>query len=705
MIATVGYWLLFLHESQIHRVVFSVGLSPELLIAQWFGSSGTPLGFFDRLPVFAVAAWIIIAGFGVGWVIIEGCHFARGVNRLERSIFALASGLNLLSLLTLLVGLMGGLHLRSLFVVAMIVLGAGGAWAVWKEWGASLSSRAREASSKTPFSHLALRIVIGLLCVTTLLGAALPPWDFDVLEYHLQVPKEWFRQGQITFLPHNVYGNMPLGGEMHALLAMTLMPGERGWFYGALAGKVVMASFSLLTAAGLYAAGARFYRPWCGLIAAVLYLSHPWIAHVSVNGLNDGILACYVFLAAYALWLSRTALANVGLAGFLAGAAAACKYPGAAFAVLPLLAWTLWPAPSSERAGRLALRWKAALAFLIAATLGGGAWYAKNAVLTGNPTYPMLYGVFDGKTRTPEKDAQWRKAHQVPHDQQGNAYSIGQLMNSAKTITLSDKLASPLLLPLLAVALISGFFTLRQGSTSARFPALPFVILLVITVAIWWLASHRLDRFLLPAWPFAALLAARGTTWSKLPAWRWTSGTILGLGLLYCFLAVASPLVGDNRWFVSLEQLRRDGPWSEPMPQRVSPAHRWLNANVKPGQAVLLVGDAAPFDLEPVTYYNTCFDSCLLCDWMIDRTVQERKRELEQRNIAWVYVDWNEIRRYQSPGNYGFDPRFDEELLDELVEQGILGPPSADAGQSTEAKPRPPELYPVLPPPNQTPSR
>jgi hypothetical protein len=55
-----------------------------------------------------------------------------------------------------------------------------------------------------------------------LLAGMLPPLDFDVREYHLQSPKEFFQQGQITFLPHNVYANMALGTEMLSLLAMVV---------------------------------------------------------------------------------------------------------------------------------------------------------------------------------------------------------------------------------------------------------------------------------------------------------------------------------------------------------------------------------------------------------------------------------------------------------------------------------------------------
>ena len=80
-----------------------------------------------------------------------------------------------------------------------------------------------------------------------LLGGMLPPIDFDVREYHLQAPKEFYQQGRIGFLPHNVYANMPLGTEMLSLLGMVV---SGDWWLGALAGKTLIASYAILT------------RPW-----------------------------------------------------------------------------------------------------------------------------------------------------------------------------------------------------------------------------------------------------------------------------------------------------------------------------------------------------------------------------------------------------------------------------------------------------------
>ena len=72
-----------------------------------------------------------------------------------------------------------------------------------------------------------------------LLGSMLPAIDFDVLEYHLQGPKEYYQAGRISFLPHNVYTNMPFGVEMLHLLGMEVL-GD--WWWGGLVGQFLVAS-------------------------------------------------------------------------------------------------------------------------------------------------------------------------------------------------------------------------------------------------------------------------------------------------------------------------------------------------------------------------------------------------------------------------------------------------------------------------------
>ncbi len=240
-----------------------------------------------------------------------------------------------------------------------------------------------------------------------------------------------------------MYGNMPLGAETLAALTMALWPGKLGWWWGALAGKLVMAGFALLGAVLLAAAGRRFASPQAGIVAALIYLSTPWIVLVSVNGLNEGVIAYYLLAAAYAtkLWLDaqRTdpavARGYLWLAGWMAGSAVACKYTSVVFVVLPLLV-LIAVASRRERAG-----YRAVLAFTLAVTCACGLWLAKSWVQTGNPVYPLLAHVLDGRTRTPEKDAQFRQAHRVPVDTEGRRYSPQQAWQVAATVVGRQPLA------------------------------------------------------------------------------------------------------------------------------------------------------------------------------------------------------------------------------------------------------------------------
>jgi len=190
-------------------------------------------------------------------------------------------------------------------------------------------------------------------------------------------------------------------------------------------------------------------------------------------------------------------------------------------------------------------------------------------------------------------------------------------------------------------------------------------------IAAWWLWTHRIDRFWIPALPLLALLAGAGACCSRQLWWRRGLIGVLVAGLVV-ELPAADLAVGYRRYFVSLDRLRRDT-------DRVDPWHRYLNTHVGRGR-VLTVGDAQVFDLEVPVLYNTCFDDCLFEQLVRGRSVAEVRAALATRGISYVYVDWDEIRRYRSPGNYGFTDFVQPSVFEALVGQGILEPLSEAGG-------------------------
>ncbi len=498
-------------ETVIRRVdvLWTVFLG-EQTMAYWF-EGFSPTSLVQRGQILTSAAGIFLVACAAGWMCLRSTGVDRLLTRLERFVFSAGVGSNVISLATLGLGLIGAIN-RWLFLGAgmLVVVGA-----------IAMALRAKNppagpgADPLPPTSHLPPPASFlsdprwlwagAPFVVVLVLGAMLPPIDFDVREYHLQAPKEFYQNGRIGFLPHNIYANMPLGTEMLSLAGMIVCD---DWWFGALVGKTLIALFAPLAALALLAAGWRFVSPAAGIVAALVYISIPWIDLVSTHGLVEGAFAFYFFAALMAvmLWQSNADPRRerlLWLAGFLSGAAVSTKYPAVLFSVLPLAAAIVYlmldPQRDMSRQQTTAhpvLRLVAV--FLLAVVVGCGLWLEKNFLLTGNPVYPLLYNVFGGATRTPEKDAQWTRVHDPPNSQ------MADLAQRTTEVTLTSPWLSPLLMPLAALALFG------PRRRLAWWLAAYFVFVFLG----WWFFTHRIERFWVPVLPIVALLAGMGATWT-----------------------------------------------------------------------------------------------------------------------------------------------------------------------------------------------
>ncbi len=674
-------------------ITFGDPLVPTRLPSQWVDRTTQTWSIRDRLPLWGMSAGLLVLSGSIGWTILRRLGAGHFLPADTTLVFSLGLGMHVVSLGTLGMGLAGMLNTawpRIMVGVLTIALGIGSLPAIreWTRIGRTAECKCRGARDWAWWTAAAPFVAL------LVLGSILPPWDFDVREYHLQAPKEWFQQGRVAFLPHNVYGNMPLGAEMHAVLAMALLREPRDWWWGALLGKSLMGSYVLITSWGLYVAGRRFFdSTTAGAAAAVIYLSTPWVLEIALTGHNENAVALYLLLTWHAIglaWLrcrpsdshsgtepvqpaepvssrSRSVLGYSVLAGVMAGASIACKYTGLLFVLLPagLAVWLL--------GGRD--RWKVVGAFALAAACSSGPWLAKNAMLTGNPIYPLAARYLGGSTRTPERIAQWQQAHRAPVDTAGDRFT-GALLFDGITQTLWRSPWHGLLLVPLALTTI-----VMPGN---RRTVAMLTALIAVYWLSWWCCTHRVDRFLVPAVPLVALLAGWGVTWRPVARWKsWVTAT-MALGLWYSFSVASSGVMQvDPRFLAPLAHLRGDK-------YRVNPVHRWLNDHASADQRVLLVGDAQPFDLEVAALYNTCFDDDWLTTLVRNAEPQQQWTRLRDQNIAYVYVHWAELDRYRQPGNYGYSSDFVQPAaLDGLVRRGVL--------RRTDWQPSPPwgELFEV----------
>ncbi len=267
--------------------------------------------------------------------------------------------------------------------------------------------------------------------VATLLASLVPVTDGDALCYHLQVPKVFLNAQRLTFEPDLHETIYPLITELLYALALAVR--------GPVACRLVQWWLGLVFA-GCVTALARPVlgdrARWAGTIALLV----PAISNGMSAPLNDVALAAFgnAAILGWVLWKDRPSLSRAALAGGLMGLALGVKYPalvlcawiGVAMGwrllecggLLPLsLGGSLLPrdhdrspanasitgaeqAPREPSGSKLPHStpsvshsgWSSLLAFVGAAVLIGGFWYARAFAHTGNPVYPFFKQVFGG---------------------------------------------------------------------------------------------------------------------------------------------------------------------------------------------------------------------------------------------------------------------------------------------------------------------
>ncbi|MFP6586118.1 MAG: hypothetical protein VB814_00640 [Pirellulaceae bacterium] len=643
-----------------HHIPWVRLIVPDLMVAEWFESDSNRIGILDRLPILAGALLLLGAVLLIGHSLLRLLRIVP-TNTLESSVYSFAVGMSAVSLYVLLIGLAGGLRVKTLYIVPVVLALVYEVYHCRTQMSVQGAAQQFVARLKLPRQAWLILLPFGLIVA----GAILPPWEFDVREYHMQVPAEWYRSGQIDYLPHNVYGNMPLASELILIPPMALGSGAESWYSGALIGKTMMSFYVFFAALAVMAIARKFGHQRSGWAAAILVVSCPWIGYVATTGLNEVALGCFIVTSVLAILNAQTSqnpLRHVLLAGVFAGSAAATKYTGVVFAILPLLVWTLWVAKTrgndvevstaseaNDDASAGQAVWTFAVVFTIGATIVFSPWLIKNAALTGNPTYPLLSTLFVNAERDVELGQRWDRAHQVPASD-----SLGEHI---RNIGYASSRQSPLLMGLLVLSCLV-LYTDRR--------LLPLALYLVFAVLAWWFATHHLERFLVPLIPLSAVLA--GVTLERLfsnSKLFW--GVCIGLSL-YGFMYLGAGMENDSRVLVKLDLLRHGPALSETTTEKV---HRFLNAKLTGDDVVLLVGDAEPFDLTPQTIYATCFDPDVLQGVIDGKTPTAQRGALAELNVDYIYVSWEEIKRYRS--TYGYDSYVTRDLFNkQLLPAGVI---------------------------------
>jgi len=578
--------------------------------------------------VVSAAIFIAAASAGAGLLRLLGRDAGPPLQHL---LFAVALGLGVSAYGTLALGAAGILHPGALWGLTAVMLIVG--WPQLAPLLARLVRDGREWVRSWDRFECALTsagvalVLVGLFCAPT------PIMDYDTLEYHLGAPGEYFAAGRVRFLPHNVYASFPAHVETLYLLGIVLGGGKGA---GMAVAVLLQVGFGLLAAGAAGAVAGRFVSRRAALPAAVFFLSCPLFI-VTVVRAHITLARClYIGVALLAVleWVygeeerRRTRLLAIG--GLCCGLAVAVKYTALLMVCLPLGASVL--AVSLLRPEPLWRRLGPPLVLAGCALLGVLPWLLKNVVATGNPFFPLLYGVFGGCGWAPEQAAKFAFAHAVPP-----VRSVGQLpVEVWRFLTgyvdpMSAGFAGPLAVAFIPLLLRP--FALRRpragGGKEARAMA-PVAFLfgyVVVMVLLWAVATHRIARFLAPSLVVLATLSAAGFTVAQHQRWARIASRALALALVM---------------FAVCYHARRQG-----MPYLY--AVEWVNdpANVPPEGVLMLVGEARAYYFDRQVLYSTVFN-----DHPIEPALRQARSDraaavkaLRSTGATHVLVNWSELRR------------------------------------------------------------
>jgi hypothetical protein len=334
-----------------------------------------------------------------------------------------------------------------------------------------------------PRWELGLAALIGLYVLADLLVTCAPISSADALFHHAGVPELFEREHRIEEVPWAWHSYQPFTSELLVLDGFLLWDSVQGAFAPLLLG--------LAGSATVLVGAQRLAGRSVALLATALFVAQPFAVWLFTSTFVEPAAAFTLALAVVNLlrFVRGAPLEALALAGLFTGATAGMKYvAAAAAAVVAATALVLL---------RRRLSVRVVAAFALPALAVALPWYVKNAILTGDPAYPVLLG--------------WEneEAQQAAEDSFAN-YGYGhsfvdlvllpvRLLADAEPFDRAEFI-TPLFLLFAPVALLER--RLRRPVAIALGAVAAYVVV--------WFVGVQDSRYLLLAMPVLAVLAAVG---------------------------------------------------------------------------------------------------------------------------------------------------------------------------------------------------
>lgn len=552
---------------------------------------------------------------------------------------------------TLLTGLAIGLLVFGNVVLVLGLLGFMQPWVFWllvilpiilwlshraQRRGGSFSTLSRPNfwSESDWFGKTLLGLAVAA-CLINLLGAFVPPHEYDTLKYQLAAPKEYLLRGRIEFLPHNFYANMPSLVNMLYLWGMVV--GAGGNVETLLSGgdgipQILNWCFGILSAIALFFLAQPRLGKRCALYAASAFYLSPRIFELSGAAFADIGICFFALVAVAEAWSAVEAEDQKAIlrSALIAGATLSCKYTASLIVVVPLtLAVALHCIPNWRRA----MRW--ACIFLLVSLLVVTPWLLRSWVWTSNPVFPFLHQVF----ASPLWDEAMQKAFDQQHHaawQTGDIHQLGTWLKfTPKNAALLAWIVPPcIVLPSLIARLSFGLFWAASA-------------------AVFWLGLMNLTwRYIFPIFPLICLAGASAFCVAEQKRIsQWVARVTLAVLLVVSFLrgTLHNPLrdlavAGKTPPIINAFSLCMGSISRAEFVHSLLPAVDWMNKNLAPAATVLYVGEDRTYYARHKVIYRTAYGERVLTKLAgKPQTADEWQAALRKTDVAHVFVDWDRL--------------------------------------------------------------
>lgn len=460
-----------------------------------------------------------------------------GISRIEMLTLSLGVGTVIVACGVLLFGLSGLLHRTVFYLWLGFCYACGFVELFWLRKQNHFAAPFVESWSDLTLVEKVWVWVLVVLNFLAMLLCFVPPTlqtEWDSLSYHLAVPKLYWMEGRIHYIPFTHHAQFPMTAQMLYLLGLGLTN-----LKSAAVAKLFHWLFFVVCQLTLLCWGTavkqRSFR--LGLIAAVFFASLPIAFFEATTAYVDLALTAYGLLCLFSIarFHSQPDGRWLVLAGIFAGAAAGTKYTGLLLiGLLTLLGIWAIKRVGERRWGHLALG--ISLALLISSP-----WYVKNWLWTGNPVFPFAYGIFGGRNWTKEM----AQTYTTSNREFGGSRDILTFLAMPFNLTLNEirfgRCARKWLgsckqqgecgmqwkcgkfdnqdLPTLGIGVLP--LALAPVAVFAiAFEGLPFAVSAPILAMLgwyaWWFMEAQYLRYLLPALGCLAVLIGWGTSrWLK----------------------------------------------------------------------------------------------------------------------------------------------------------------------------------------------